>query len=56
MEDLASKLLKQVEYAKASNFSKQSLCEVHGKIKMAYELNAISTNDYLKLSQEWYCK
>lgn len=49
---LAEELSIQIKYAKTTCLPQRSLYEVHGKITMAHELNAISTDQYLKLEHE----
>jgi hypothetical protein len=49
---LAKELSKQVEYAKTSTFPRQSLYEAHGRISMAFDLGAITTDEYFKLNSE----
>jgi len=44
------KLLKQVEYAKKTVIPMYSLYETYGAIKTAYELKAISQEEYLELN------
>jgi len=46
------KLMKQVEQAKKTVMPKYSLYETYGAIKMAHELKAITTDEYLKLNHE----
>ena len=50
------KLMKEIEYAKASAFPIYFLYGVKGKIDMAYELQAITKDEYLKLSHECVAK
>lgn len=49
-QTLVQKLMKEVEYAKASVFPRQSLYEVYGRIKMARDLNAITKDEFFALN------
>jgi hypothetical protein len=46
------KLAKKVEYAKTSVIPMCHLYEVYGQIKMAHELKAITTEEFLTLNTE----
>lgn len=45
-------LRKRIEYAKKAIMPRQSLYEVYGQVKMAYELNAITQNEFMLLNGE----
>ncbi len=51
-ETLAERLHKKAAYAKTSMFPRQSLCEVYGEVKMAYELDAITTDEFFALNTD----
>ena len=44
------KLKKEIDYAKTSLSARELLFEVKGKIEMAFELNAVTSSEYSKLS------
>lgn len=46
------KLFKKIEYAKTAILPQRALYEVHGRIEMAFELKAITLEEYLKLNTE----
>lgn len=46
------KLLKKIEYAKTCCLPQRELYEVYGEIKMAWELNAITSDEFFKLNHE----
>lgn len=46
------KLMKSVEYAKKAMFPREALYEANGSIKMAYELQAITSDEYMQLNHE----
>lgn len=46
------KLLKEIEYAKSSLSARDLLYQAYGRITMARELNAITTDEFLKLNHE----
>jgi len=48
--NMLNKLMKKVEYAKASLIPRQALYQVYGQIEMALELNAITENEYFLLN------
>lgn len=47
---MAQKLMKEVDYAKTSVLPQRSLYEVYGRIKMARELNAITSDEFMELN------
>ena len=49
LSELCNQLLKEIAYAKSSLFPRELLYEAHGAIKMAHQLGAISTGEYLAL-------
>ena len=49
-------LMKRVEYAKKSVMTRENLYEAHGQIEMAFELNAITKEEYFELSHECVAK
>lgn len=46
------KLIKKIEYAKTCSSPQRELYGVYGEIKMAFELNAITKDEFFKLNQE----
>jgi len=46
------KLMKKIKYAKTCLVPSHALYEVYGQIKMAYELNAITQDEFLLLNTE----
>lgn len=48
--NMVDKLMKEIEYAKTCLLPRQALYEVHGQIKMARELKAITHAEYLMLN------
>ena len=50
------KLIKKIEYAKTCLLPQSALHEVYGGIKMAYELKAITLEEYLELNHECVAK
>lgn len=49
---VAEELKVKIDYAKSTPIPRYALYEVHGEIKMAHGLNAITTEEYLKLEHE----
>lgn len=47
-----NKLMKRIEYAKTCLIPQQALYEVYGGIKMAFELKAITSEEFFKLNEE----
>ena len=52
VNNLNDELIVEIEYAKTSIIPKTTLYEVYGKIKMAHQLKAITTDQYLELSHQ----
>lgn len=46
------KLMKKIEYAKTDLLPQRELYGVYGEIKMAFELKAITTEEFLRLNHE----
>ena len=46
------KLMKEIEYSKTCVTAREQFFMVYGEIKMAFELNAITKEEYLKLNHE----
>lgn len=44
------KLMKEVEYAKTAIIKRESLYHAYGRITMAFELKAITEQEYLQLN------
>lgn len=49
------KLMKKIEYAKTCMLPQRELHEVYGEIKMAFELKAITSDEFFKLNHECVC-
>jgi len=49
---MLNNLMKKIEYAKTSMMPTHSLYEVYGQIKMAYELKALTLDEYMILNHE----
>ncbi|MEA5134624.1 MAG: hypothetical protein VB035_00635 [Candidatus Fimivivens sp.] len=52
MSELYNQLLKEIAYAKSSLYPRELLYKAHGAIKMAHQLRAISTAEYLALETD----
>lgn len=52
MSDLYKSLLKEIDYAKTSVMTQRSLYSVHGKIEMAWQLEAITKDEYFDLNHK----
>lgn len=51
-KNVAKDLEKQIRYAKTSRSARGLLYQAHGAIIMAYDLDAISADEYLALEHE----
>ena len=48
-KSLYDRLDQEIKYAKASTMPRQALFEIHGKITMAFELRALTAEEYIAL-------
>lgn len=51
-QNLFDTLMKRISYAKTSLMPQQALYEAYGQIKMAFELKAITNDEFFKLNTE----
>ncbi|MEG2429337.1 MAG: hypothetical protein RSA99_03045 [Oscillospiraceae bacterium] len=46
------KLLNEINYAKTSTMPREALYQCYGRLMMAFELSAITSKQYMKLSHQ----
>ena len=56
MQKVFERLLKEVSAAKESTCSRTALFEVYGKITMAFDLKALTREEFLELNRECVAK
>jgi len=49
---MADKLIKRIEFAKTCLLPQRELYKVHGEINMAFELKAITPEEFFRLNHE----
>lgn len=50
--NLAQDLMKQINYAKTSVLAREQLYQAYGMVTMAYQLKAITQDEYFLLNEE----